>query len=66
MYRHSYKKGEVNSYNGLNIPGGCSPHPDLTGGMSEHPPEGKHRFTPNNLESCTLGVGPVSTGASTS
>ena len=46
------------------FPGGCSPHLYLTGGMSEHPPEGKHRFPPNNLESCTLGVGHVSTGAS--
>ena len=30
--------------------------------MSEHSPEGKHRFPPNNLESCTLGVGHLSTG----
>ena len=69
MYRHNYKNAEFNSYNGFNIPGGCSPQDyreDVTGGMSEHPPEGKHRFPPNNLESCTLGVGHVSTGASTS
>ena len=66
MYRHNYKNAEFNSYNGFNIPGGCSPHPYLTGGMSEHPSEGKLTFPPNNLESCTLGVGHVSTGASAS
>ncbi|KAG5206366.1 hypothetical protein JEQ12_017939 [Ovis aries] len=41
--RHNYKNAEFNSYNGFNIPGGCSPQDyrrDLTGGMSEHPPEG--------------------------
>ncbi|KAI4540277.1 hypothetical protein MG293_009318 [Ovis ammon polii] len=38
--RHNYKKAEFNSYNGFNIPGGCNPHPYLTVGMSEHPPEG--------------------------
>ena len=29
---HNYKNAEFNSYNGFNIPGGCSPHPYLTGG----------------------------------
>ncbi|KAI4582994.1 hypothetical protein MJG53_008207 [Ovis ammon polii x Ovis aries] len=38
--RHNYKNAEFNSYNNFNIPGGCSPHPYLTGGMSEHPSEG--------------------------
>ncbi|KAG5207006.1 hypothetical protein JEQ12_018579 [Ovis aries] len=41
--KHNYKNAEFNSYNGFNIPGGCSPQDyrgDLTRGMSEHPPEG--------------------------
>ncbi|XDB54702.1 hypothetical protein AB1E18_008166 [Capra hircus] len=38
--RHNYKNAEFNSYDGFNIPGGCNPHPYLTGGMSEHPPKG--------------------------
>ncbi|KAI4582708.1 hypothetical protein MJG53_007921 [Ovis ammon polii x Ovis aries] len=40
LFWHNYKNAEFNSCNGFNIPGGCSPHPYLTGGMSEHPPEG--------------------------
>ncbi|KAG5206380.1 hypothetical protein JEQ12_017953 [Ovis aries] len=40
LFWYNYKNAEFNSYNGFNIPGGCGPHPYLTGGMSEHPPEG--------------------------
>ncbi|XDC57011.1 hypothetical protein R6Z07M_008193 [Ovis aries] len=51
---HNYKNAEFNSYNGFNIPGGYSPHPYLTGGMSEHPPEGG-----TNGDSVSQTEGPV-------
>ncbi|KAI4529075.1 hypothetical protein MG293_020872 [Ovis ammon polii] len=55
--RHNYKNAEFNSYNNFNIPGGCSPHPYLTGGMSEHPSEGSvmaQKVTQNRSEICVL------------
>ncbi|KAI4582726.1 hypothetical protein MJG53_007939 [Ovis ammon polii x Ovis aries] len=55
--RHNYKNAEFNSYNNFNIPGGCSPHPYLTGGMSEHPSEGSvmaQKVTQNRSEISVL------------
>ncbi|KAI4567945.1 hypothetical protein MJT46_007743 [Ovis ammon polii x Ovis aries] len=58
--KHNYKNAEFNSYNGFNIPGGCSPQDyrrDLTRGMSEHPPEGSimaQKVTQNRSEISVL------------
>ena len=63
IYRHNYLNAEFNSYSSFMVLSDVVTI--ITYGESGHPPEVSTAFSPDILESCTLGAGHLSTGGST-